>query len=66
MKGVWRKSFFAAIGSALAVSASRFVASIASEVLFRVASAACLMEFEVDMTATEAGYVEEEEEEEGR
>lgn len=62
MNGVWRKSFFAAMGSAFAVSARRFVASIASEVLFRVASAACLMEFVVDMAVMEAECVEEEEE----
>ena len=49
MNGVCRKSFFAARGSAFAVSARRLVVSIASEVLLRAASAACLMLFEVDM-----------------
>ena len=49
MKGVCRKSFFATRGSTFAVSASRFVDSIASEVLLRAASAACLMPFEVDI-----------------
>lgn len=49
MRGVWRKSFLAAMGSALAVSAIRFVVSIASEVLLRAASAACLIELVVDI-----------------
>jgi len=37
------------MGSALAESARRLVVSIASDVLFRAASAACLMELEVDI-----------------
>ncbi len=49
MTGVWRKSFLAAMGSLFAVSASRFVVSIASEVLLRAASAACLIELVVDI-----------------
>jgi hypothetical protein len=53
MNGVCRKSFLTAIGSAFAVSAIRFVASIASDVLFRAASAACLMELEVDIVGEE-------------
>ena len=59
MSGVCRKSVFAATGSFLAVSAMRFVVSIASEVLLRAASAACLMEFEVDiLMEREGGEVE--------
>ena len=53
MNGVWRKSFFAAIGSAFAESARRLVLSIASVVCLRAASAACLMELEVDIEREE-------------
>jgi len=56
MKGVWRRSFFAAMGSAFAESARLLLASIAWEVLLRAASAACLIEFEVDMNAGEESW----------
>jgi hypothetical protein len=49
MNGVCRKSFLAAMGSAFADSRSRLVDSVAETVLVRAASAACLMDPEVDI-----------------
>lgn len=49
MKGVWRKSVLAAMGSAAAFSAIFLVESSASLVLFRADSAACLIVLDVDM-----------------
>jgi hypothetical protein len=60
--GDCRKSFLAAIGSAFADSRSRLVDSVAETVLVRAASAACLMEPEVDILVVGFGRESEEEE----
>jgi hypothetical protein len=63
--GECRKSFLAAIGSAFADSRSLLVDSVAETVLVRAASAACLMEPEVDILVVGFGRESEVEEIEG-
>lgn len=53
MKGVWRKSVLAAIGSVVAFSAILRVESRASLACLRVVSAACFIELVVDMVGGE-------------